>query len=184
MNQQLDLRLSKQEFLRWVESQPGRYELVGGRVVMMTGGSRNHAKIISGLLLTLLSRLDRSRWSVTGTELAVEIGEDIRYPDAMVEPAGLDGRERSSNSALLLAEVLSPSSIEVDLEDKLDDYTGLQSLQYYLVASQDEHFVRLWRRGADGAFSRAPLELRGADAVVDLPHFGVAFPLGEIYRFL
>ena len=64
MTQPLDLRLGKAEFLRWVEGQPGRYELVGGRVVMMTGGSRNHAKIIIELGALLLNRLDRKRWSV------------------------------------------------------------------------------------------------------------------------
>ncbi len=40
MNEKLDLRLDKNEFLRWVEGQKGRYELKGGRVVMMTAGSR------------------------------------------------------------------------------------------------------------------------------------------------
>jgi hypothetical protein len=37
MNVQLPVHLDKPAFLAWAEGRKGRYELVGGRVVMMTG---------------------------------------------------------------------------------------------------------------------------------------------------
>ena len=45
MNAPLDLRMDKATFLRWILTRPGRYELVGGRVVMQDTGTRDHSAI-------------------------------------------------------------------------------------------------------------------------------------------
>ena len=40
VNAPLDLRMDQATFLDWIQSQPRRCELVGGRVVMQQGGTR------------------------------------------------------------------------------------------------------------------------------------------------
>ena len=37
MNVRQNLQMEKPEFLAWIRAREGRYELAGGRVVMMTG---------------------------------------------------------------------------------------------------------------------------------------------------
>jgi len=49
MNFRPNLRMDKAAFLSWVQEHEGRYELAGGRVVMMTGASRRHGKIVGNL---------------------------------------------------------------------------------------------------------------------------------------
>ena len=133
-SQPLDLRLGKAEFLRWVEGQPGRYELVEGRVVMMTGGSKNHARVMSAIAIALGKRLDLSRWAVTVADLAIDVGESIRYPDVLVEALDDRGQERSTREPIFACEVLSPSSLDTDFDDKPTEYGAMATLQYYLVA--------------------------------------------------
>ena len=41
MNIQPDLRMDKAAFIAWMQANEGRYELAGGRVVMMPGVSRS-----------------------------------------------------------------------------------------------------------------------------------------------
>ena len=59
-------------FLRWAQRQEGRYELVKGRVVMMTGVSRNHAKVALRIAALLYASLDRTLFQVSSTDFGVQ----------------------------------------------------------------------------------------------------------------
>ena len=58
-------------FLRWAEGREGRYELVEGQIVMMTGGSKNHAVITLRIGALLLSRLDQTIYQTCAADLGV-----------------------------------------------------------------------------------------------------------------
>lgn len=185
MNSRLDLKLDKQAFLHWAEGREGRFELKGNRVVMMNGGTKGHARIISRLLVALSQRLDAKLWSVTPTDLAVEIGEDIRYPDIIIEPLDTANSALSTSNPIFVAEVLSPSSLTLDLRDKAAEYMSLPSLEGYLVAAQDDARMWLWQRLESGnakrLFPPQPLELAGPQAVLHLARFDLQISLQEIY---
>ena len=188
MNSRLDLKLDKRAFLHWAEGREGHYELKGNRVVMMTGGTRNHAFITQEIVYALRRRLDPVVWRVTAADLAVAIGEDIRYPDVLVEPAGYEGSALSTDCPVFLAEVLSPSSLALDFREKAAEYMSLPSLEAYLVAAQDEPRMWLWQRPVKGEgarpFPAAPQELVGLDAKLSLTALGVDARLAEIYASL
>jgi Uma2 family endonuclease len=184
MNSPVRLTMDKHSFLRWAEGREGHYELKGQVVSMMTGASRNHSRVIKGLMGALDSRIDQHRFEVMPTDLAVEIGDDIRYPDVIVDPAGGEGRDLSTDRPILVAEVLSPSSIALDLHIKAAEYMSLSSLECYIVAAQDEPRLWIWNRGdmaAGRAWPKAPLEVFGKDKVVTIPALGLDAPMAEIY---
>ncbi|MBV9066876.1 MAG: hypothetical protein JO004_14075, partial [Methylobacteriaceae bacterium] len=111
----------------------------------------------------------------------VETGESsIRFADVMVEPFTRENA-RSTSDALVLLEVLSPSTMHVDFHEKLDEYKGLQPLGSYVICAQDEARVWAWTRH-EGAWPDAPEVLEGLDAAVALPVLGIILPLAEIYR--
>ena len=183
MNSPLEINLDKHAFLRWAESREGRFELKGNRVVMMAGGTRNHARIFSRVSSLLTQKLDPAKWSVTNADLAVEIGEDIRYPDVLVERLPMDGKALSTSAPVFIAEVLSPSSLALDLHEKAAEYMSLTSLEAYLVAAQDEPRAWLWQRSIEGAraFPPRPQEFFGPQATIALTALGVEFGLAEVY---
>ncbi|HVB90085.1 MAG TPA: Uma2 family endonuclease [Beijerinckiaceae bacterium] len=179
----------KRDFLAWAQGREGHYELKEHHVVMMTGGTKAHARITQGIARALDRRLDPEHWSVMTADLAVEIGEDVRYPDVVVELLDNDADALSTSRPVFLAEVLSPSSLTLDLEVKAREYMSLPSLEIYLVAAQDEPRVWLWLRSAkDGSkerrFSQEPLEVSGQNALVRLDAFGFDLPLSDIYRYV
>ena len=167
-------------FLCWAQAVEGRYELVKGRVVMTTRVSRNHAKVALGIAAALFARLDRDQYQVSSAGFGVETAAGIRYPDAVVDPAGRDGSELTTDAPLFIAEVLSPSSIAVDMIEKAAEYRQIESLTAYAVFSQDEPRVWVWRKGENG-WPAAPAMIEGEDAALEIPALGVAFPLREIY---
>jgi Uma2 family endonuclease len=181
MNVQLEPRMDKPEFLTWVQAHEGRYELVGNRVVMMTGGSRGHAILVRRLAAALEKRLDSTRWTVLTSDFGVDVGPStVRYPDVVVDVAGGRFKDLTATAPLLIAEIISPSSAKDHLGAKAQEYLRLPSLSAYLVLAQDEPRVRVWARGPAG-FSPEPMVLDGHEAVIKIGSLGIDLLLAEIY---
>lgn len=174
------LRMDKATFLDWAGAREERYELVGGRVVMMMRPVRGHNLIFGNLFGLLRDRLDRSRVNVLA-DFGVAVGQDtVRYPDIVVEQIDADLMGRTAPAPLLIVEVLSPSTATIDLGDKAAEYLRLPSLLAYLVVAQDEPKAWAWVRGETG-FSAGPAVIEGLDATVAVPPLGLDLPMTEIF---
>jgi Uma2 family endonuclease len=180
MNIHLPLGMDKVAFLDWVQGHEERYELDRGRVIMMTGGSRAHWQITANLFKALDARIDPQSWAVL-PEFGVELqSESIRFPDIIVDRAGEAPRDLTATAPVLIAEVLPPSSEQVDLGDKSTEYLQLPSLAIYLVFAQDQIKAWVWTRGPAG-FPSQPDLLEGEDAVVRIEALSINLPLAEVY---
>jgi Uma2 family endonuclease len=175
MNVQLPVHMDKTAFLAWIQGREERYELVDGRVVMMTGASRTHGIIVLNIAMLLRSRLDP-------TTVIADFGLDagpstLRYPDIMVDRAGGD---YTTSDPLLLVEVLSPSSETLDLSDKAVEYLRLPNLAAYVVVAQHEPKAWLWSRTVSG-FSAHPTIVAGRDSSIHVPALSIDLPLSQVY---
>ena len=181
MTIQPHLPMDNATFLDWVQGREGRYELAGGRVVMMTGGTRGHGLIISNLLALLHSRLDRKRWTVL-TDFGIDVGPGtVRYPDIVIDQHGARRGALSAQAPVLIAEVLSPSTMKIDLGDKAAEYLQLHGLAAYLIFAQDELKAWVFSRGGDGPFPPGPQIFAGGDASIGIPTLGLDLRLADIY---
>ena len=179
MNVQPDLHMDKAAFLAWVEGREGRYELAGGRVLMMTGGTMCHALIAGNLFELLRADLDRKRWAVVN-EFGVDVGpRTVRYPDLVVDHRGAKLKDLTAKAPVLVAEVLSPSTMTIDLGDKAAEYLRLPSLVAYLVLAQDEVKAWVYIRGSDQF--PAPQVVAGMDEMISIPSLGIELRLADIY---
>jgi Uma2 family endonuclease len=181
MNVQPQLPMDNATFLDWVQGREGRYELAGGRVVMMTGGTMRHGLVVGNLFEMLRGRLDRKQWLVLA-EFGIDVGPGtIRYADIVVDRWGAKGDALSAMAPVFVAEVLSPSTTKIDLGDKAADYLRLSSLATYLVLAQDE--IKAWVYSKDAAQPSAPgpQVFAGADAAISIPALGIDLPLRDLY---
>ena len=101
----------------------------------------------------------------------------------MVDPASIARKANATDKAVLLVEVLSPSTKAANFNAKRSLYASLPSLEIYIVASQDEPRLWIWQRGRDGtgSFPDTPVEIDDRAAPIHLGHFGSTITLGEIY---
>lgn len=170
-------------FLRWNEGREGKRELVNGKVVeMMTGGSRGHAILVSELSGLLRSQIDRSRYVVVTSDFGVRTEAGVRYPDLVIDRRGGSNRDLSATGPILIAEVLSPSSLARDMVEKSREYMALPALQIYLVLSPDEPRVWLWSRNGDDW--RGPDMVEHLDGAVELQPLHITIPLRALYADL
>jgi Uma2 family endonuclease len=182
MNVSLPIQLDKPGFWAWSEGREELYELVGGRVVMMVRPVRGHQILVMNLAFALRAQLD-PRWIVLA-EFGLDTGPaTLRFPDIVVDRAGGAASDRTATTPVLAAEVLSPSSIDVDLVDKPAEYLSLPSLEAYLVLAQSEPKAWLWER-RDGGFPDAANVLSGTEQMIRIAALGLVLPLGSLYAGL
>jgi Uma2 family endonuclease len=180
MNVQLPVHIDKSAFLAWVQGREERYELAEGRVVMMVGASRAHGLIVRNLLLLLHGQLDPQQWTVIA-DFGLDAGpETLRYPDIVVDRTGGAVGDYVATAPVLLAEVLSPTTAEIDLGDKAAEYLRLPSLLAYLVFAQSGHKAYVWTRGPDG-FASAASVIVGRDKIIRIAALNLALPMGAVY---
>ncbi len=180
MNVQTNLRMDKSTFLAWVQERAERYELDEGHVVMMTGGTRGHGRVLRRLAAALERRIDTGQWEVWTSDFAVDLGpKSVRYPDVVVDAVGGADKDLTATAPVLIAEVISPSSATDDLGDKAAQYLRLTTLAAYLVLAQDEPKAWVWVRGTAG-FPAGP-EVVGENGVIKIPSLAVELPLSELH---
>jgi Uma2 family endonuclease len=180
MNLRPDLRMDKAAFIAWMAANEGRYELAGGRVVMMPGVSRSHGLMVSNLVVALRARLDPRQWAVIA-EFGLDAGpQTLRYPDIVVDRAGGRAKDYTATAPVLLVEVLSPSTAATDLGDKAAEYLQLPSLLAYIVLSQDEPKAWVWAR-ATTEFAPGPVVIAKTETFIRITALQLELPLAEIY---
>ena len=153
-------------------------------VLDVTGATKAHNRVTSNFIGELRQRLDLDVWNVMAADMAVEIGNQVRFPDLVVEPLNAPGSPLVAEHACLLVEILSPSSVGRDMRIKASEYTSLPDLHTYIVASQEEPRLWVWQRqgGLAGAFPAEPLEITGRDQELTVTAFGFALPMAGLYR--
>jgi len=179
------------ELLELEELSGQKYELLDGRVVAMTGGTKAHNLIALGLFSEIdRQKADDCRLYVADVKLRIapksntSTRETVSYPDVMLA-RGEDSSALYEEAPLLLAEVLSDSTARRDKGRKRDRYLGIASLQVYLLLSQTEVLMTVYQRDEDGWRSEVYLrssediELRLGDG-----HPPLQLNLQRIYRNL
>jgi Uma2 family endonuclease len=173
------------EFLRWQELQEDRYELVDGEPVlhrMMTGASQRHDRVTLNTLLMLGNRLRGHPCRATTADVAVELPDgSLRRPDAAIDCGPLRDADYIASEPVLVVEVLSPSTRQIDRFRKLEEYKGVGSIRYILLVEPSAPAVRLYRR--DGA-TWVSFDLIGLEAIVELSDPDLSLPLRELYEGL
>jgi Uma2 family endonuclease len=181
MNVQPHLQMDNATFLDWAQGREGRYELAGGNVIMMTGGTMRHGLIVGNLFELLRARLDRRQWIVL-TDFGVDVRPGtVRYADVVVDRFGAKGDVLTARAPILIAEILSPSTMKIDLGDKAADYLQLSTLATYLIFAQDEIKAWAYNRKCEKQFSPGPQVFQDADTSISIPELKIDLPLVDVY---
>lgn len=166
-------------FILWEDRQATRHELVNGEIRAMVGGTANHARLIVRLGAKLLTHLQGTPCEVFTSELKVQATASIFYPDAVVTCESLEGAETLCRSPKLIVEVLSDSSSSYDRTVKRQAYQGIETLEEYVLVSQETMHFEIYRR----ADAWRPVHYIAGSKVL-LASIGLEFPIEEMYERL
>lgn len=162
-----------------------RYEYWEGEIVCMSGGSKEHAIIATNITVEIGSQLKRKKCRVFNSDQAIYTPElpPYRYPDVSVvcenaktiKMADID----TITNPTIVVEVLSPWTEEADRKFKKEAYQAIESLQEYLIISQEEPHVTQFIRQGEHWLRKDFGDLL---ATVDLPSISCELALCDIYE--
>src|SRR5262245_6765396 len=169
-------KMTVDEFLAWVETQPGRWELFDGVPVEMSS-----ERVIHGRVKYLMAKAFERAIERDGVpcqflldSVAVRIDKHRSYqPDVLVhcgDPLPDDAVEVPN--PIIVVEVLSPSNAMKDLRDKLVGYFQVPSIMHYLIVDPDERLVIHHARGSDAIATRIVRD--GSSLKLDAPGLEMA----------
>lgn len=157
-----------------------RHELVGGRISAMAGASERHNTVQLNLAGAFNRDMSGPRRVFSGDmKLRVENGNDVRfyYPDVFVSCAGSTDDGYVRRDAILIVEVLSPSTERPDRYEKFAAYKSLPMLSEYVLLAQDMPSVEVYRRRANWL-----VEMYGPGDVVMFESIGQKMTVAQIYN--
>jgi Uma2 family endonuclease len=176
--------LSPQEYLALERSAEYKSEYVDGEMVAMTGASRDHVLIVLNLAGELKRQLRQRPCEIYATDMRVRIPATglYTYPDIAVvcgEPRFEDEYEDTLLNPILILEVLSRSTETYDRGRKFEQYRTLESLQEYVLVSQDQPRVEQFIRQDGNVWLFK--DIAGLEQVVSLASVACEIALSEIY---
>jgi Uma2 family endonuclease len=148
------------DYLEAEQSSDVKHEWFNGSVYAMSRGTPEHARLSASVIVLVGSALPRGCVVYTGDlMLYVEEVKLSTYADASVVCGPLEtitvkrsGRSLGEGvtNPVVIVEVLSESTERYDREEKFSYYRTLPSLQEFVLVSQDEVAIEVFRRPAAG----------------------------------
>jgi Uma2 family endonuclease len=174
-------RMTVDEYLAWVEGQPGRYELVDGAVHAMAPERAAHAETKLAVHIAFHTGIKQRQLPchVLPDGMTVRIDDLTAYePDASVYcGAKLSASAIEVTNPIVVVEVLSPSTQHIDLSAKLAGYFRLPSVVHYLIVDPDQPLIiHHTRSNGDSILTRI---VRDGTLVLDPP--GLELALADLY---
>lgn len=131
-------KMTAQQFLKLGEDPPGvRLELVNGEVAVSPSPTPDHSYVVVQLARILGNHIDKYELGELHADVDTLLDEhNVRRPDVLfffAERTDLIGPKAMEGAPDLAVEVLSPSSIEVDREDKFEQYRAAGVANYWIV---------------------------------------------------
>jgi Uma2 family endonuclease len=176
-------RYTPQEYLALERRAAFKSEYLDGQIFAMAGASRAHNLVTGNIGRLLGTQLRDRECEVYASDMRVCVSETglYTYPDVVAvcgTPEFQDDELDVLLNPTLIVEVLSPSTQSYDRTKKFDHYRSLESLQEYVLVSQDEVRVERFTRSG-GAWSMSVSSRLGE--TVRLSSIGCDVPLNEIY---
>ena len=160
-----------------------RHEFLNGEVWAMAGGTPEHAALAAALIGELAAALRGKPCRVYTSDLRVRVlatglstYADVSVVCGSVEMAPED--PDAITNPVVVAEVLSDSTEAYDRGAKAAHYRRLASLQEYVLVSQAEPLIEVYRRTQAGRWEL--LEGRPGD-LVELRSLGINLDVAAVY---
>jgi len=172
-----------EEYLAFERTAAFKSEYLDGRIVAMSGASRNHSLIASQLIRLIGNQFDRQPCEVHGSDMRVKVTDQdlYTYPDVTAicgEPTFEDSHRDTLLNPTVIFEVLSPTTEAYDRGEKFARYRRLASLTDYVLVAQDRPRIERFVRDGDDWVLTA---FDGLDATVTLASIGCELRLGDVY---
>jgi Uma2 family endonuclease len=174
-------RMTREQFMDWASASGERWEFDGFEPVAMVGGTIDHNVVAQNIYFALRTRLSGTGCRPLGPDAGVAtIGDAVRYPDALVTCTKFPGTDRLVPGVVVVFEVLSPTSGQVDRIFKVREYHAVPTIRRYVILElASVGLTVLSRETADDPWTATTLT---AEDTFQSPEIGIEIPVIEFYE--
>jgi Uma2 family endonuclease len=177
-------RITPEEYLQFERQSETKHEYFDGEIFAMTGASRKHNLISMNLSYLLVGYLKGKSCKAYAGDFRVKIKETglYTYPDVIItcDKEILEDQVKDTLlNPLIIIEILSPSTERYDRGKKFLHYRQIESLQNYVLISQEEPRIELFERQATGQWLLS--EKNGLENSIEIPAIDYMLSLMEVY---
>ena len=160
-----------------------RHEFLNGAVWAMSGGTPEHGALAAAVIRRIGNAIDGQPCRVFTSDVRVRVIDTglSTYPDVTVVCGKVDTAPEDPEAVtnpIVLVEVLSDSTEAYDRGAKFAHYRRIPSLQAYVLVSQADPRIELYRRTDAGLWLLS--EARSGEAVEIAP-LGITLDVDAIY---
>ena len=177
-------KLTSEEYLAKERKAEYKSEYFNGEIYAMAGANRKHNKIVGNLTGLVWQHLKGKDCEFYPNDMRVFVPKTglYTYPDLVVvcgEPKFQDKVFDTLLNPTLLVEVISESTESYDRGKKFQHYRSIESLQEYVLVSQDEAGIEKYIKQGSGFWVLS--EAFGLDAKIKLDSIDCEIALSEVF---
>jgi Uma2 family endonuclease len=178
--------MTADEFFDWIERQSEPHELVDGMPVrIMAGARQSHDVATTNIVVALAPSAKMKGCRTTSSNTAVRTGQyGVRYPDVVVDCGPPDPSAKEAARSMVVMEVSSPSTLAIDLTDRIDEYQAHDDIQVIMLVEPDIISVKVYRRDVLHGGLWTTEKYDDLEQSVDLPEVNSSIRLRDIYDTL
>lgn len=154
-----------------------------GEVFPIVAATLAHGRLAAQFIGGLVQRLKGGPCLVAASPVRVRISPTrFVYPDVMVicgAPVYTDAEADTITNPKAIVEILSPSTADYDYGAKFQFYRMLSSFEEYVLVSQNERRVEVFRRTPDKRWILSTYD--GAHTSFPMDSLGLSIPLDDLY---
>jgi Uma2 family endonuclease len=174
--------LSPKQYLEIEQKAEFKSEYWNGQMHALPRATPRHTEAAALFMAAAIPRLKRKGCGVFSSDLRIRDSENglYTYPDISIICGKPEyGESLTLANPTVLIEVLSASTELKDRGFKLERYQHIESLQEYVLVSQEKPRVETYYRQADRAWRYQSFD--GLTASLLLQSVGIEIPLTELY---
>lgn len=177
-------KLTSKDYLEFERNSEIKHEFFDGEIFAMSGAKRNHNKVTTNLSGLVWQHLKGKNCESYSNDMRVFVPKSglYTYPDLVVvcgKPQFQDNVFDTLLNPVLLIEVLSDSTESYDRGKKFQHYRSIESLQEYVLVSQNEARIEKYVRHGDGFWLLS--EAVGTDSEIEFTSIECRIALSEVY---
>lgn len=177
-------KYTPEEYLALEREAQCKSEYYAGEIFAMSGATEAHNLIVGNLVREIGLRLKGRPFRVYPSDMRVKVSNTgmYTYPDLSAlcgEPKFEDNVHDTLLNPTVLIEVLSKSTESYDRGVKFGHYRTIESLQEYVLVSQESPRIELFTRQSGGGWLLT--EAIGLEASLRIASLDCDLPLGEVY---
>jgi Uma2 family endonuclease len=176
-----EILMTEEEYIAFEQASDARHEYINGKLIAMPGESTANNEIALNIAMLLKGQLKGKKFFLYAHDVKLKLPTEksYYYPDIFVteQPPATD--KYVVETAVLIVEILSPTTRHFDMFDKYLQYRKIPDLRYYLLVEPSKKLITVCEKNDAGEWSTEVYDAN--DGIISLKFLELELNAGLVF---